>query len=100
MQVIIMIFGSQESIGEVITTTRLPRSLTYEIFVRRRRLMITKAIQVSKKSIQLCTWNVRIIFQAEKINNVIAEMNRPKIDIIGISKIRWSGRGKCNIEKH
>jgi len=47
-----------------------------------------QSITTSKKPIKICIWNARTIFQAGEINNVIAEMNGLKIDVIGISLMR------------
>jgi len=46
-----MVFGSQDSVGEVITTTRLLRLLTYKILIRRRRLTITKALRYQRNQL-------------------------------------------------
>jgi len=35
------------------------------------------------------TWNVRIILQYGKLKNLKLEMARIKIDILGLSEIRW-----------
>jgi hypothetical protein len=67
---------------------------------KKKKVINNQSIKVSKKPIKLCTWNVRTMFQAGKINNAIAEMNRFEIDIMGISEIRWSGNGQCSIENH
>ena len=40
------------------------------------------------------TCNVRTLFQPEKLNNLIQELNKLKIDIMGIAETRWTDTGK------
>jgi len=42
------------------------------------------------------TWNVRTLYAANKFTNVIKEMKRLQIDIIGISKTRWLNSKLCH----
>jgi hypothetical protein len=37
------------------------------------------------------TWNVRSLLKSEKLANVINEMNRLHIDILGMSEVKWKG---------
>jgi len=41
----------------------------------------------------LGTWNVRTLLQTGKLENLKIEMKRLKIDILGISEMRWNGQG-------
>ena len=40
------------------------------------------------------TWNVRSLYQAGNLDNVVKEMGRMKIDILGICEHRWTGNGE------
>lgn len=42
---------------------------------------------------RICVWNVNTLLQARKIENLKIEMRRIKLDILGISEIRWRGTG-------
>ena len=46
-------------------------------------------------------WNVRTMYEQGKMAQVIAEMNRNKLDILGIKESRWtrSGRMKTSTGK-
>lgn len=47
--------------------------------------------KVRKRRIE--TWNVRSLGICGKLENLIIEMERLKIDIIGISELKWTGKG-------
>ncbi|XP_044750612.1 uncharacterized protein LOC123310952 [Coccinella septempunctata] len=51
-------------------------------------------LQVYDKTVRIATWNVRSLFQSGKLANTEAEMCRMKIDILGLSEVRWPGSGK------
>lgn len=63
--------------------------------------VMNSAIKKNKTStMKICTWNVRSMAQAGKINNAIQEMNRLNADVMGISEMRWPGSGHCEINDH
>jgi hypothetical protein len=45
------------------------------------------------------TWNTRTMFSIGKTAQVIREMNRHHLDILGISECRWTGSGKTKINQ-
>lgn len=52
----------------------------------------------NKNQIRIATWNVRTLQQAGKIAGVWREMKRMKIDILGVSEVRWPGVGETRSE--
>lgn len=38
--------------------------------------------------------NVRSLYEGEKIHNLVRQMRRMNIDILGVSEHRWHGSGK------
>ena len=46
------------------------------------------------------TWNVRTLYQPGKLSNVILEMKRLRINILGVCETRWKGSGKFREGKH
>ena len=45
------------------------------------------------------TWNVRSVTQG-KLEMVKQEMARVTVDILGISKLKWTGMGEFNSDDH
>ena len=45
------------------------------------------------------TWNVRTLYQPGKLENAWIEKERMKIDILGISEVRWKGCGEVQDER-
>lgn len=43
----------------------------------------------------IATWNVRTLYQIGKLDNVVLEMKRLDIDILGMSEVRWTGINRC-----
>ena len=52
-----------------------------------------QATACTKNSLKIGTWIVRTMFQKGKLNNVKHEMERLKLNVLGISEVRWIGAG-------
>ena len=46
------------------------------------------------------TWNVRTLSELRKLNNVLREMENMKMNLLGISEMRWKGSGKIIADNH
>ncbi|EDO41949.1 predicted protein [Nematostella vectensis] len=47
-----------------------------------------------KTKIRLGTWNVRTMYETSKAAQVLNEIEKYQLDILGISECRWTGSGK------
>ena len=56
-------------------------------------------VQCCKEQYFIGTWNVRSMNQG-KMEVVKQEMTRVNIDILGISKLRWTGMGEFHSDDH
>ena len=56
-------------------------------------------VQCYKEQYCIGTWNVRSMNQG-KLEVVKQEMARVNINILGISKLKWTGMGKVNSDDH
>lgn len=62
-----------------------------------------KNINTLKKGntpLKIGTWNARSLYAAGKTHNIIAEMKRMSVNVLGVSEVRWPGTGKINMENH
>lgn len=48
--------------------------------------------------LRIGTWNVRCLYEAGKLQNTAQEMERLKLDILGLSEVRWLGTGQCSTD--
>ena len=48
----------------------------------------------AKTTTRICTWNVRTLFQCGRLDQVLNEMQKYKLDILGLSEVRWTGQGR------
>ena len=56
-------------------------------------------VRCCKEQYCLGTWNVRSMNQG-KLEEVKQEVARVNVDILGISKIKWTGMGELNSDDH
>ena len=56
-------------------------------------------VKCCKEQYCIVTWNVRAMNQ-DKLEVVKQEMARVNIDILGISKLKWTGMGEFNSDDH
>ena len=56
-------------------------------------------VQCCKEQYYIGTWNVRSMNQG-KLEVVKQEMARVNVDILGISKLKWTGMGEFNSDDH
>ena len=56
-------------------------------------------VQRCKEQYCIGTWNIRSMNQG-KLEVVKQEMKRVNVDILGISKLKWTGMGEFNSDDH
>ena len=56
-------------------------------------------VQCCKEQYCIGTWNVRSMNQG-KLEVVKQEMGRVDVDILGISELKWTGKGEFNSDNH
>ena len=54
----------------------------------------------TKNLLSFGTWNVRTLNELGKLENVIREMDRMKISLMGLSEVRWIGTGSKDLKYH
>ena len=55
---------------------------------------LKNSILSTKTTSKIATWNVRTLFQCRNINQVIREMEKYDLKMLGISEMRWTGSRK------
>ncbi|GFO04846.1 craniofacial development protein 2 [Plakobranchus ocellatus] len=53
-----------------------------------------------KDKLNIVTWNIRTLLQKGKLENIKQEMERMKLNILGLSEVRWKGAGKITSGGH
>lgn len=56
------------------------------------------SIKFINKQVKIATWNTRSLFESGKLSNACQEMDRLKLNILGISEVRWPNSGKTHIK--
>ena len=54
----------------------------------------TQKLKLVKNTLTVGTWNVQTLWTAGKLELLRNEMKRFRYDIIGISEVRWTGKGE------
>lgn len=50
-----------------------------------------------KSFTKIATWNIRTLYQTGKLAQAVREMDRLKLDVLGVSETRWNGSGEVNV---
>ena len=61
---------------------------------RKDARILTTQVFHAKTITTMATWNVRTLNQTGKKDQVMNEMNKYGIDILGLCEMRWTGSGK------
>lgn len=56
----------------------------------------TQRLKLDKNILTVGTWNVQTLWAAGKLELLRNEMKRFRFDIIGISEVRWAGKGETS----
>ena len=54
----------------------------------------TRSLLGPKTTVRIGAWNVRTMYEPSKTAQVIDEMNRHNLDILGVSESRWKDAGR------
>lgn len=57
-------------------------------------------VSKEKATFNFKKWNVRILMQNRKLDNIKKEMERMEINLLGLSKVRWKRAGVIQSDVH
>ena len=66
--------------------------------IRKEACTLIKSFANPKKMLRIGNWNVRTMYSVGKTAQVVREMQRYNLDILGISECRWSGSGRLKTQ--
>ena len=49
------------------------------------------------EDIRIGTWNVRTMQSEGKVENIVREMEREGLEVLGMSEVRWTGSGEVTV---
>ncbi|CAF1501489.1 unnamed protein product, partial [Rotaria magnacalcarata] len=83
------------------TSTTITTTLKTPIASTLSSKMSTKGdphrLKLTKNTITVGTWNVRTLWAAGQLELLRNEMKQYKYDVVGISEVRWTGKGQTSI---
>ena len=53
-----------------------------------------------RNKIRISTWNVRTLYKPGRRENLLQEQERLKVNIMGVSEMRWTGSGKVVLDDY
>jgi exonuclease III len=46
------------------------------------------------------TWNVRSLYRVDAIKSVVGELEKYKLDLVGVQEVRWEGEGYQTVDNY
>lgn len=65
-----------------------------------QRVLRIPRLQLKDNIWRIGTWNVRSLYVAGKVQNLLQEISRLKVDIMGVSEVKWTSSGIYSAEKY
>jgi len=69
-------------------------SLRSQGFFDRHSATVVNAKTFRNRSQRITTWNIRTLYQQGMLDNVLMEMNRMRINCLGLCEVRWTENGQ------
>ena len=66
--------------------------------IRKEACTLIKSLANPKKTLRIGNWNVRTLYSVGKTAQVVKEMQRYNLDVLGIRECRWSGSGQLKTQ--
>jgi hypothetical protein len=86
-----------EHSGAVGQQPALLKFICYGIYAKQKRMNETLSTLGLKEVTEIGIWNVRTLYEKGKIQQLESEMIDYKLDIPGVSEVRWNQFGDINI---
>lgn len=69
-----------------------------QVVSKRNPYKLENKMEIERKPCQrIATWNIQSMYESGKSHNIVQEMKRLNIDVLGLSETRWPSSGECRI---